>query len=133
MASTIKFEDLLKEYGLTEEDCCRQVCKKGVDKISISCSLPYERLPAYLDLKGVSAKDIRKDCKSEPERRTALLEAWKQMKGSDATYKALIVALLEIGHRDDAEEICKLTPKASKLVTLATTSVHTQVQLTSGN
>ena len=85
-------------------------------------------------MKQVCAQDVKHDGKSEPDRRSSLLKAWKQMKGTDATYTALIAAFLELERRDDAEIICNII-KESKL-TASTTPVHTpiaEVPAASGN
>ena len=50
----------------------------------------------------------------EDEKRATFFAKWKEAKGSDATYKALISALLEIGCAEDAECVCKLLKPASK-------------------
>ena len=44
--------------------------------------------------------------------RRAALEKWKQYKGSDATYKNLIVAFEHAGHRDFADTVRALAGKS---------------------
>ena len=46
--------------------------------------------------------------KQKHEREIAFLSLWKQGEASNATYKALVDGLHQIGHNDDAEKICKL-------------------------
>ena len=124
MASPSELDSLLATHEVARENSNQQISDKDIDKISQSCGFPYGRLSSYLGMKRVSAQDAKHDGKSEPDRRVSLLEAWKQMKGSDATYKALIAALLEMERRDDAEIICNFL-KESKL-TAPVTPVHTQ-------
>ena len=125
MSSPSRLDSLLVTHGVAREDSDKQIGDKDIDKISQSCGFPYGRLSSYLGMKQVCAQDAKQDGKSEPDRRAGLLEGWKQLKGSDATYRALIAALLEMERRDDAEVICKLL-KESKL-TAPATPVHTQM------
>ena len=46
--------------------------------------------------------------KQKHERKIAFLSLWKQGEASNATYKALVDGLHQIGCNDDAEKICKL-------------------------
>ena len=93
MASPSELASLLVEHGVAREDSNKQISDKDIDKISLVVSPMEDCLP-------ISAQDAKQDGKSEPDRRAGLLEAWKQMKGSDATYRALIAALLEMERRD---------------------------------
>ncbi len=52
------------------------------------------------------ASDI--DNKGEKEKRHTFLIKWRDVKGSEATYRNLIQALLTIESVEDAEEVCKL-------------------------
>ena len=122
MASSDQLDSLLDEYKLSEEYWGKQITGIDQDKISWSCGFPCERLSSYLGVEQACAQDIKHDGKSEPERRAALLKTWDQKKGSGATYKALIAALLEIEHKNDAEVVCKLL-KTSMLATPCSTSV----------
>ena len=119
MASPSELDSLLATHEVARENSNKKISDKDIDKISQSCGFPYGRLSSYLGLKQVCAQDAKQDGKSEPDRRAGLLEAWKQMKGSDATYRALIAALLEMERRDDAEIICNFL-KESKLTAPAT-------------
>ena len=48
------------------------------------------------------------DKEKKHERKIALLSLWMQREASNATYKALVDGLHEIGCNDDAEKICQL-------------------------
>ena len=61
-----------------------------------------------MDLTSLVVNDIESTFASEMEKRLEFLIAWRKIKGSDATYKRLIDALLMIGCREDAEGIHKL-------------------------
>lgn len=58
------------------------------------------------------------DCDGENkmEKKVAFLKQWKQEEAENATYKALIEGLREIGCNDDASQLCKLAE--GKLATL---------------
>jgi len=62
---------------------------------------------------SISESDIDRDHKTEKEKRAALLGKWKKKKGSAATYKRLIQALLDIECREEAEGVCELLQKSS--------------------
>ena len=51
-------------------------------------------------------EDIEKSKADEREKRHNFLRQWKRMKGSVATYKNLVSALLEINSIEDAEKVC---------------------------
>ena len=68
-------------------------------------------MPACLNLNSIVAEDIDRSPKSEEEKRHTFFSTWKQVKGSIATYKALIIALLEVDCAEDAESVCKLVPQ----------------------
>ena len=113
MASPERVDSLLTKYEISKEECDKQITDKDRVKISRSCDFPHGELSSCLE---VSAQDIKHDGTSEYERRVALLEKWNQYEGSDATYRALIAALLEIQDKNHAEMICKLL-KTSKSAT----------------
>ena len=46
--------------------------------------------------------------KLKHERKIAFLSFWKQREAKNATYKALVGGLHQIGCNDDAEKICQL-------------------------
>ena len=53
--------------------------------------------------------DIDRKGIGESEKRLDYFTEWKEQKGSAATYKSLIRALLKIGCRDDAEYVYQLS------------------------
>ena len=99
---------LLKQYQLKEEDVSKQVTDLHIDKISRSHCKKWKSLPAYLEMEGIVASDIDMMPIEEEEKRNNFFSKWKEEKGSEATYKALIGSLLEIRCREDAESICRL-------------------------
>lgn len=105
--------ELMKEYGLTERDCNKPVSDNHVECISRSCCKHWKFLPAHLELETITAEDSdRKHSDPEAKRYDFFLK-WKEIKGSGATYKQLIVALLKIDCRQDAEAVCNVLKGSS--------------------
>nr|CAB97128.1 GCDD2 [Geodia cydonium] len=62
-------------------------------------------------LKGISdgdIDDIDRDGFDQPDKRRRLVNLWAQTNGSQATYYALVEALLKAHMRADAEKVCNL-------------------------
>ena len=106
------FGSILRHYELTEEDCAQQISDAHLADISESHCEHWRSLPAQLKIKTIVAKDIDRGAKEENEKRHAFFEKWKQERGCDATYKCLILGLLEIKDRESAESVCKLLKKS---------------------
>ena len=99
---------LLQHYNLTEESCSRPVSDVHLEEISRSHCRDWKRLPPYLGMATIMADDIDHMPVAESEKRHQFFKTWKREKGSGATYRALIRALLIIKARQDAESICKI-------------------------
>ena len=125
MSST--FVTLQKSYALEDADFNAQVSDAHLDDFSRCCSSDWKFLCSHLKLDKIVVDDI--DCRplSPKQKRRRFFSEWKQRKGSDATYKVLVQALLEIDRRKDAEYLCELlknslTASASDIVTTAPTT-----------
>ena len=68
-------------------------------------------LPSHLGVPQIYVHDINRNSTEESERRSNFFFGWKELKGSAATYKALITALLDIDCREDAEGVCRFLKK----------------------
>ena len=99
---------LLEQYQLKEEDVSKQVTDLHINEISRSHCKKWKSLPTYLEMEAIVASDIEKKPIEEEEKRNNFFSKWKEEKGSEATYKALIGALWKMRCREDAESICKL-------------------------
>ena len=99
---------MLHHYNLTEDVCGQQVSPVHLEDISRSHCKHWRKLPAHLGLPEIMASDIDRKQVEESEKRHIFFFGWKDRKGSDATYRSLISALLKIDCRQDAESICKL-------------------------
>ena len=108
----VTVSSLMEHYCLLEEDCSKQISDSHLQKISLSCCKKWRFLPACFKMEEIIAEDIDREPKGEDEKRFSFFKQWQQERGSDATYKALISALLEISCRQDAEKVCELLQKS---------------------
>ena len=106
--TSVPARSMLKRYSLTEESCDVQISDKHLGDISRSNCRKWRELPSRLEMDAIVVGDIGRKPVDEDEKRATFFAKWKEAKGSDATYKALISALLEIGCTEDAECVCKL-------------------------
>ena len=96
---------MAEQYGLADGYGDQPVTDKHLEIISRSCCKEWKSLPAHLELEDIVAEDIDKSQKGEREKRHDFLRKWRSMKGSKATYKQLITALLKIKCKDEAEKV----------------------------
>ena len=94
--------------GLRKEDCDKEISDQDIEYISRKLCKNWRSLPPVLGMPRVTESDIQRDHNKEREKRRAFFLDWKEFAGSDATYRMLIGALLEIDDREDAEGICEL-------------------------
>lgn len=102
----MEYSESLK-YGLTKGSK-KQVSDDDLERISRSYCKEWKSLPPYLDLEAIEADDIDLRPIDEREKRHKFLLKWKHIKGSRATYKQLIDALLKINCVQDAEGVSSL-------------------------
>ena len=93
----------------------KQITDEHIEVISRTLCSQWKSLPAHLGLPPITARDIDHGPGDEREKRNTFLTTWKAMKGSEATYKKLISALLKIEHREDAESVCELLKDADSV------------------
>ena len=101
-----QFEELVTKLGLSEKEYNLPIGDEHLETISRKSCKKWKNLPAHLDLKTIVAEDIAKEGGTEQEKRYNFLRQWQEIKGSEATYKRLITALLEINCMQDAETVC---------------------------
>lgn len=116
--STDEVQELLKKCRVVTS-AGNQISDDHLREIAKSSCKEWKQLPALLGLDSIVADDIGKLQLSEYEKRHAFLQEWKRCKGSKATYKQLVAALLGIENRDDAEKVCKLLKKSAPTVASA--------------
>lgn len=108
LSETVALAHLLEKMKLTEDCCNSPVSTQHLEDISSSHCGQWRKLPSRLGLNTIVVDDICRKPVDEEEKRTSFFKKWHEMKGSDATYKALIRALLGIGCVSDAESVCKM-------------------------
>lgn len=101
-------QELIEQHGLSEGDCNQLATDVHLEQISRVCCRQWKSLPAHLGLETVVAEDIDKGQKGEREKRHDFLRQWKEIKGSAATYKRLLTALMEIRCTQDAGKVCEV-------------------------
>ena len=65
----------------------------------------FERTSKALGFSGPKRQEIKDNYSDAMMRKVRLLEVWKRSQGSDATYLALVEALLKVDERETAEYI----------------------------
>ena len=101
-------DSLMEDYKLTEGVFNAQVTDKHRVDICRSCLGKWRSLPPSLKMLDITADNIDKSNLDEEDKKIEFLKKWKQIKGSSATYRNLVCALLEISCKEDAEFVCKL-------------------------
>lgn len=119
-------------YDLTEERCNRRISEIHIGDISRSICRKWRSLVAYLGLKEIVISDIEHEAVGEEERRCNFFTLWRNEKGSEATYKVLIGALLDIKCRSDAEYVCQLLMHTSEHPQPPVSPVSTTVSTKAG-
>ena len=64
-----------------------------------------------LSLRSISVRDIDDiECeyRTQTEKRWKLIRLWEERNGSDATYDAMITAMVRAGTHDEAIRVCKM-------------------------
>ncbi len=89
---TLKVSDLMNYYGLTEEDCDREIEKAHSEDMSRALAKDWRLLPSRFDLPEILESDIERDFKTEKERRNEFFRRWKEIDGSSATYRRLMLS-----------------------------------------
>ena len=108
-------ESFIVRYRLTEEDVNKQITDEHIGVISSLSSLcsQWKSLPVHLGLATTIVGDIDSTPVTETEKKMDFFTTWKEEQGSNATYRKLIGALLEILCKRDAESVCQLLKSAS--------------------
>lgn len=106
-----KPESFLREFS---DLCNKRITEIHIGNISRSTCRKWRLLVVYLGLKAIVVSDIEREVTSEEERRSNFFSLWRNEKGTGATYRTLIEALLEINCGSDAEYVCDLLEKSAR-------------------
>ena len=83
-----------------------EICDEHLEAISREYLTEWQKLRPHLGLSYAQEMDISKSAKdSYGDQKRAFLYAWKQEKGSEATYQALITAANKIGNIKLADNV----------------------------
>ena len=117
MADSDSYTSLIEYYGLPKECLTKQVSTKDRAEIAQNgyCK-EWRKLPAHLEMMSVVVDDIDRLSVEEDEKRRKFMSQWNSKKGSEATYKNLICALLKFDCKDNAENVCKLLQGNARLL-----------------
>ena len=100
---------------LTDRAYSAQISNDHLEIIVKTCCTKWRLLSPQFQLQDAIEND-----KDEQEEKSCFFYQWKQRKGSEATYKALIIALQSICCQRDAEFVCELIDSSSPGATAAT-------------
>ena len=101
--------------GSKVESANKKITNEHIDDISRNSCSKWKSLPAHLELNPITVKDIdERGNHPGEEKRKEFFTTWKSKKGSKATYKILIQALLNIDCREDAEYVRELLKNADQ-------------------
>lgn len=103
-------EELELTTEVIKRDWNQRVSDQHIEKFSRSHGKKWRSLPPYLELETIAVDDIDRNPRTltEEEKRHAFFSKWKHVKGSRATYRRLVGALLKIQCREDAENLCEM-------------------------
>ena len=111
-----------------------QVSDCHLELISRAHCTKWRRLPPYLGLANSVKDDIDRKSEDESDKRYDFLIKWKEIKGSEATYKALIDGLRKLDCMNDVEFIHQLMqppPPCSRATEVNSTTTSPATQLSS--
>lgn len=99
---------LCTRLKLVDHDLDKMISDLHLDEIARTRCDYWRSLPSRLGLPDIVAMDIDEDYSEAFDRRRAFFRQWKQIKGSEATYRSLVRALLGIRKKLDAEYVLRL-------------------------
>ena len=103
---------LCTHFELADQELDRVIGDLHLEEIARKRCTYWKSLPSRLGLQDIVAKDVDKDFPMEFDKRREFFQQWKKIKGSEATYRCLVKALLTIDQRHDAEYVFKLLHQA---------------------
>ena len=100
----------MTKHQLTEKDISKKVNVSHLEFTSRSCYKQWKSLPPIL---GLQSSVIDKTPKDEKIKCFSFLLSWMTTKGSGATHKQLLTALLKINCEEAAEMLCTRIKKSA--------------------
>jgi hypothetical protein len=111
---TLTTRDLMKTHDLSEDYCTKEISDVHASSLCLllhRCS-EWQLMVPILGMKEDEVSDTEHALLSEDERRQNFILKWRKKHGCEATFKALINALIKIECHEDAEEVCKFLKKS---------------------
>ena len=99
---------LCAHFEPADQDLDKVISDLHLQAIAQTSDINWKSLPSRLGLQDDVAKDIDKGFTKEFDKRQEFFQQWKRFKGSEATYRSLVKALLDINQRHNAEYVCEL-------------------------
>jgi hypothetical protein len=106
---TLAARDLMKNYDLSEDYCNKEISDvhaSGICLLLRRCS-KWQLMVPILGMKEDEVNGTEHTLLNEDERRQNIILKWRKKHGCEATFRALINALIKIECHEDAEEVCK--------------------------
>ena len=100
-----ELEDLLSRHELERKDLDRRYSAEMRLEI-VQLLDDWKMIGYYLGFTSQKINDIKIDNDNEEQRRVAVLDAWEQREGEEATYLKLAEALHHRGRADLIEKLC---------------------------
>ena len=101
-------QDLVKECGIQEAWLGREVAPEHYYEISGYLSQWRQLAITRFNIPEGTVENIESDNRTAEERKVSFLRTLKQRMSMQATFRALIEALLSIGRTDDARGVCQI-------------------------
>ena len=99
--------DLLRKFGLTERDVGVKCSDDHLVDITVFVS--WKEVGAHLPGVGrEGVKDVGDNGGNLGDKRSNLVDMWKERRGDDATYDEMITAMLKARKKNEAEKVCWL-------------------------
>lgn len=97
----------MRSFDLSEKIITTPITEAHYKELS-GLSWEVEELAPHLNIEKSVLKDILRDNAEEQSRKSCLLSKWKENKGTDATYRELIKAMLKAFEDTDVvQHLCK--------------------------
>ena len=103
MMAKVSAEEVANIVGLAADELSKP-CNNSIITSLADCFSQWRVISLLSEL---DINDIDRNKPTEEEKRIAALRKWRDMNGSEATYKVLVDALLSSGERYQAENLCR--------------------------
>ncbi len=107
-ANQVTLQELIKRYSLTDEQLDSEIEYSDTPKLAL-CFDNVELYSSAMELTSAEEVDVR-ESRHVDGNQTAMmkcLQIWKEHNPSQATYRALLDIVLELGKGDTAHQICQ--------------------------